>query len=269
MLTSPQPQRRRPRQSHSLKQEYEEFILQRIEEFKDQISREELLAIADEAVRELEMGAEEQLVLTEVLLLEHVDRLIIRRLRLPTYRRWRNRHVRLRRAQKQPTHWGLDPATPLAKLVEGVEEDDVVLVVGAAHAPAAFFFAAHDVSVLLIDPELPAVEAAETRAAAESVATRFQAVVVSFEAWFPEVAPALVILDPAFLARLDPAARQAALGTIRECTLQGGTHLILPTELPPGVTPLAPEALQAGYKGWVVDKPHRGRRPVWFTATKP
>jgi len=121
VLTSPQPQRRRPRQSHSLKQEYEEFILQRIEEFKDQISREDLLAIADEAVRELEMGAEEQLVLTEVLLLEHVDRLIIRRLRLPTYRRWRDRHVRLRSAQKQPTHWGLDPATPLAKLVEGVE----------------------------------------------------------------------------------------------------------------------------------------------------
>ena len=267
-MTSPQPQHGRPRQSQSLKQQYEEFILQRIEEFKDQISRADLLAIADDAVRELEMGTEEQLVLTEVLLLEHVDRLIIRRLRLPAYRRWRDRHVRLRRAQKQPTHWGLDPATPLVKLVERVEEDDLSLVVGAAHAPAAFYLAAHDVPVLLIDPELQAVEAAETRAAAEAISARFQAAVVSFGTWFPEVAPALVILDPALLARLDPAARQAALGTMRECTIPGGTHLILPTEQPNGVTPLGPEALQAGYKGWSVDKPRRGR-PVWFTATKP
>jgi hypothetical protein len=42
-------------------------VLQRIEEYKEQLSRTELLAIADEAVRELEVSAEEQLVLTEVL----------------------------------------------------------------------------------------------------------------------------------------------------------------------------------------------------------
>lgn len=269
MLTSPESHPRRQRQSHSLKQEYEEFILQRIEEFKDQLTREQLLAIADEAVRELEMGAEEQLVLTEVLLLEHVDRLIIRRLRLPTYRRWRDRHVRLRRAQKQPTHWGLDPGTPLVKLVERVEDTDLGLVVGAAHAPAAFFLAAHDVSVVLIDPDLPAVEAAETRAAVEAIASRFQGVVVSFDTWFPEIAPALVVLDPALLARLEPEARQAALHTIRERTVPGGTHLILPAQPPNGVMPLAPEALQASYTGWVIDRPRRARRPTWFTATKP
>ncbi len=62
MLTAPQPRRQRARQQVSLRQEYGEFILQRIEEFKQQISREELLAIADEAVRELEVGPEEQLV---------------------------------------------------------------------------------------------------------------------------------------------------------------------------------------------------------------
>ncbi|KPJ87466.1 MAG: hypothetical protein AMS18_14565, partial [Gemmatimonas sp. SG8_17] len=96
----------------SLRQEYEEFVLQRIEEYKEQLSRTELLAVADEAVRELEVSAEEQLVLTEVLVLEHVDRLIIRRLRLPTFRRWRERHLELRESQQNHEQWDLDPGTP-------------------------------------------------------------------------------------------------------------------------------------------------------------
>ena len=34
-----------------LRQEYEEFLLQRIEEFKEQLARDELMEIADEAVK--------------------------------------------------------------------------------------------------------------------------------------------------------------------------------------------------------------------------
>src|SRR5207244_5614373 len=71
--------RRPPR---SLKQEYQEFLLQRIEEYKNALTRENLLVIGDEAVRELEESAAGQYLLTEVLLLEHVDRIIARRLRL-------------------------------------------------------------------------------------------------------------------------------------------------------------------------------------------
>ncbi len=100
MLTSPRRERSRARQPQSLKQEYEEFILQRIEEFKNGLSRQELLGIADEAVRELE--AEDQFLLTELLMLEQVDRLIMRRLKLPPYRKWRERHLKLRRAPFAP-----------------------------------------------------------------------------------------------------------------------------------------------------------------------
>lgn len=269
MLTHPQPAGRRPRQSQSLRQEYEEFILQRIEEFKEQLSRAELLAIADEAVRELEMGADDQLVLTEVLILEHVDRLIMRRLRLPTYRRWRERHLRLRRAQRQLTHWGLDPDTPLEQLVARLEENDTTLVIGAALAPAAFYVAAHDLNVMLIDPSLPAVEAAEARAAAEAIASRFEALVVSFEHWFPDVAPALVLLDPGLLAQIDSGIRARLMDTMRARTLPGGAHLVWSTEPREAVTPLAPEAFQAYYNGWPIERPRRGRRVRWFVATKP
>lgn len=269
MLTQPQPAGRRPRQSHSLRQEYEEFILQRIEEFKEQLSRAELLAIADEAVRELEMGADDQLVLTEVLILEHVDRLIMRRLRLPTYRRWRQRHLRLRKAQGQLTYWGLEAGTPLERLVAKLEENDVTLVIGAALAPAAFYVAAQDLRVLLIDPSLPAVEAAEARAATEAIASRFEALVVSFEHWFPEVTPSLVLLDPALLARLDSNVRRVLIATVRSRTVAGGAHLVWSTEAREGVTPLAPEALQAYYDGWSIERPTRMRRIRWFLAVKP
>jgi len=148
MLPNPEPARRRAAKPRSLKQEYEEFILQRIEEFKDQLTRDKLLAVADEAVRELEMGTEDQLVLTEVLVLEHVDRLITRRLNLPSYRRWRERHLRLRRAQRDATHWGLDAGTPLEDLATRLEDGDLALVIGSGVVPAGLFLAAHDTEVL-------------------------------------------------------------------------------------------------------------------------
>src|SRR5207244_409498 len=122
--------RRPPR---SLKQEYQEFLLQRIEEYKNALTRENLLVIGDEAVRELEESAAGQYLLTEVLLLEHVDRIIARRLRLPSFPRWRQQHRRLRAAQRAPVHWGLEAGGPLAgRARERVEG----LLAGAPRASA-------------------------------------------------------------------------------------------------------------------------------------
>ncbi len=269
MLLNPQPARRSTSKARSLKQEYEEFILQRIEEFKEQLSRDELLSVADEAVRELEMGTEDQLVLTEVLVLEHVDRLITRRLNLPSYRRWRERHLRLRRAQREPTHWGLDAGTPLEDLATRLEDGDLALVIGSGAVPAAFYLAAHDTEVLFIDPVLSAVEAAEHRAAAEALASRFQALVVSFEVWFPDVTPALTVLDPLALGELNPVLRHGVVEIIKGRTTRGGAHLVLPSEAPAGVTSLAPEALQAYYNGWMVERARWTSRARWFLAYKP
>jgi len=269
ILRDPEPARRSAAKARSLKQEYEEFILQRIEEFKEQLSRDELLAVADEAVRELEMGTEDQLVLTEVLVLEHVDRLITRRLHLPSYRRWRERHLRLRRAQREPTHWGLDTGTPLEDLATRLEEGGLALVIGSGAVPAAFYLAAHDTEVLFIDPVLTSVEAAEHRAAAEALGAHFQALVVSFEVWFPDVAPSLTVLDPLALGELNPVLRHAVVETIKDKTARGGAHLVLPSEPPAGVTPLAPEALQAYYNGWMVERARRSAGTRWFLAYKP
>jgi hypothetical protein len=264
-----QPARAVRRPQRSLKQEYEEFMLQRIEEYKNTLAREELLEIGDEAVRELETNAGGQYLLTEVLLLEHVDRLIARRLRLPSFPRWRARHRTLRIAQREPTHWGLEQDAPLIGLTRRFEPGDLAVVIGAAALPSALYLAAHDAEVFLLDQDLGAIEAAESRAVSEQLAGRFHALVIQFGNWLPDVTPSLVVLDPVALAPSRPKARHSVLSDLKARTRPGGVHLVLPTPTVHAVIPLAPEALQAHYDGWLVTRRKRARGGAGFIATKP
>src|SRR5206468_1584753 len=215
------PVRRVPR---SLKQEYQEFILQRLEEYKNTVPRAELLKIGDEAVRELQAGAQDQYLLTEVLLLEHVDRIIARRLRLPSFPCWRQKHRALRAAQRVPTHWGLEPDGALVAGVRRLEPGDLAVVLGAAALPAALFIAAHEAEVFFLEHDLAAVEGAESRAVTEQLAGRFQALVITFGGWLPDVAPSVVVIDPAALASSRARDRDALLAELKDRTRPGGVH---------------------------------------------
>ncbi len=70
------------------RQLYHEWVEQRIEDFKDSISRDELLEYADEAVQELYADPAGQYQLTEIVLRDAVDLLLFRRLGLPSYKQW-------------------------------------------------------------------------------------------------------------------------------------------------------------------------------------
>jgi hypothetical protein len=133
---------RRRRSPYSDKQHYQEYILQRIEGYKNSIGRDELLRLGDEAASELQATTEGQFVLTEVLMLESVDRLIMKRLSLRPYRRWRQQFLRLRAAQRTPNHWGLDTHCPLSPILPRLEPEDSALVVGSAAAPTTYLLAA-------------------------------------------------------------------------------------------------------------------------------
>ena len=74
--------------SASLRRLYLEWVEEQIENFKDSVPRSELLRIADEVVAELQMNRRGQYQLTELLLLEEVDRTLFRRLKLPSFRAW-------------------------------------------------------------------------------------------------------------------------------------------------------------------------------------
>gem|GEM_PF-2783195 len=75
--------------SGSLRRAYLDWVEEQIEDFKETVSRSDLLRIADDVVAELRMTNGGQYQLTEMLLWDAVDRRIFRLLDLPGYRAWR------------------------------------------------------------------------------------------------------------------------------------------------------------------------------------
>jgi len=72
----------------SPRQLYLAWVEDQIEEYKAGLHRDELLELAEDAVRELFASRDGQYPLTEILLRDAVDQLIFRRLKLPSYRQW-------------------------------------------------------------------------------------------------------------------------------------------------------------------------------------
>jgi hypothetical protein len=247
MLTLAQVrQQRRRRPPPSLKQQYQEFVMQRIEAFKNSMSREELLRLGDEAVSEVQATIEGQFMLTEVLMLEQVDRLITKRLRLRSYAKWRQQYLTLRAAQREPMHWGVDPGSPVARILPRLEPGDSALVLGTGAEPATFLLAAHDVAVTFVAGNIGTVERVESRMASESLGSQFQAYVVTVGGRLATFVPPvnLVVIDAAELTPLDPEARRAVVDQAQALTEPGGVHAVLPAR------GLAPHAFRTLYEGW-------------------
>jgi hypothetical protein len=251
---------RRRRSPYSDKQHYQEYILQRIEGYKNSIGRDELLRLGDEAASELQATAEGQFVLTEVLMLESVDRLIMKRLSLRPYRRWRQQFIRLRAAQRTPTHWGLEPRCPISPLLPRIEPEDVALVVGSGAAPITYLLAAHDAAVTFLAGELGSVERVESRMAAEALSSLFESYVTQFDAGLPEFLSFLnnfdiVVLDPGVLLELGAAGRNELIGDLQRRSRPGGVHVILPS-----CSAIAPESLRPMYAGWAEEEQQKRKR---------
>ena len=250
----------RRRSSYSDKQYYQEYILQRIEGFKNSIGRDELLRLGDEAATELQTAAEGQFLLTEVLMLESVDRLIMKRLSLRPYSRWRRHFLKLREAQRTPTHWGLEPTCVLARLLPRIEPKDSALVIGSAAEPAAYLLAAHDAAVTFLAGDLGCVERVESRMATEALGTQFEGYVAQAGPSIPDFvdfgeALDLVVLDPGALTELGTNCRLEFLADLQCHSRPGSVHVVLPTS-----PALAPEALRTFYEGWTVEEEAKRRR---------
>jgi hypothetical protein len=251
---------RRRRSPYSDKQHYQEYILQRIEGYKNSIGRDELLRLGDEAASELQATSEGQFVLTEVLMLESVDRLIMKRLSLRPYRRWRQQFLRLRAAQRTPNHWGIDPNCPLTSLLPRIEPEDNALVIGTQAAPTTFLLAAHDAAVTFLADDLGCVERVESRMAEEALSSVFDSYVTQLDQPLPEFMSFLtefdlVVLDPSVLVDLPPALRLELVADLQHRSRPEGVHVILPT-----CSGLAPHALVSLYGGWTREEELKRRR---------
>src|SRR5712691_4779330 len=256
-LRGTQQRRRSP---YSEKQYYQEYILQRIEGYKNSIGRDELLRLGDEAATELQSASEGQFLLTEVLMLESVDRLIMKRLALRPYNRWRRQFLKLREAQRTPTHWGLEPTCPLARQLPRIEYRDNAPVIGSGAETTAYLLAAHAAVVTFLANDLGCVERVESRMATEALGSLFEGYVAQIGAGLPDFlefveAMDLVVLDPGALVHLRAACRVEFVRDLQRRSRPGCVHILLPT-----CQSLAPEALLTLYQSWTVEEGKRRRR---------
>jgi hypothetical protein len=103
--------------SRSLRRGYLEWVEERIEEFKETVSRADLLHLADEVIEDLRVNQQGQYQLTELLLCTAVDRKIFRLLDLPGYRSWCTA-----RYGPEPRHQHPDDPIPLPICVEETQD---------------------------------------------------------------------------------------------------------------------------------------------------
>src|SRR5215471_7276138 len=143
------------RPTRSLKHEYELFVEQEIENYKESVPRSVLLGIGDDAVASL--SAAPQFALTELLLWDEVDKIIFKRLRLPSYETWRRRRIKLIDELRRPEHWGLRPDDVLVRALPPSSEGRV-LVAGAADEVSALYLAANGCQVTTLAAEEDALE---------------------------------------------------------------------------------------------------------------
>lgn len=238
---------RRVRPLPSLRQRYQEYILQRVEAYKNSLSREEVLGLGNDAVTELQNDPEGQYSLTEVLMQDAVDKLIEKRLRLPSFARWRQKNARLRQAQREPTHWGLERKSVLGTVLERLEAGDHAMVIGGGAEAAVYLLAAHDVRLTCLFEDNPTCTRIENRMAAESLTGDFEAFVVQLGAWFPNLrGPAqLVVIDAGTLGELTPPRRLNLMAKLQDSTIPGGLHAVTSQ-----TGSVAPETWLSLYPDW-------------------
>lgn len=238
------------RPTRSLKHEYELFVEQEIENYKESVPRSVLLSIGDEAVSVL--TAEPQLALTELLLCEEVDRLIFKRLRLPSYDAWRRRRLKLIAELRRPEHWGLRPNDVLVRALPQSTEGRV-LVAGAADEASALYLAANGCDVTTLASELDAVERVMQAAIGAGLAGRVHAQMGDLATWTPESTLSAVIVNPSALAGLSQSERARVIEVLQSATADGGVHLVQTIVAAPKTSGgISLEELRSRYRGWEI-----------------
>jgi hypothetical protein len=235
------------RPSRSLKHEYELFVEREIEDYKESVPRSVLLSIGDDAVRGLAGG--QQFALTELLLVDEVDKIIFKRLRLPSYATWRKRRIRLLEEIRRPEHWGLSPDD--VRAVQSVAAESRVLIAGAPDENRALLYlAAHgcDVTAFAHPEDMERVIDAAERA---GIGERVHASASGLDSWTPDAPLTAVIYTPAAFAGLDMAERTRVIQVLQSATADGGVHLVQ-TIAAGKRAPVSLDELRRRYRGWDV-----------------
>ncbi|MCC6316116.1 MAG: hypothetical protein IT361_00400 [Gemmatimonadaceae bacterium] len=234
-------------QPRSLKYEYDCYVEAEIENYKDSIPRSTILRIGDEAVcniRESEQGG-----FGELLLCTEVDRIIRKRLRLPSYATWRRRRLKLIEAYRRPEHWGMSADAPLVRAVPAVAEAHV-LVLGTQEEGTTLYLAANGCQVTTVEDDPDMVDRVILTASQCGLLGRVHGKVSSLDNWVPDVPLHAVVSSPAAFDRLSLDERHRVIEILKSATLDGGVHLV--RALAAGDAVLDLDELRQRYQGWDV-----------------
>ena len=249
----------------SLRHEYELYVERELEDYKESIPRGALLSIGDQAVAAL--GDKAQLELTELVLCEEVDRIIRRRLNLPSYNAWRRKRMRKLAQYRRPEHWGLHPDAPLVRAADRAADrgtDARVLVAGAPKVDAAIFLAANGCEVTAVEREVDLVERVLSAATKVGLASRVHGLVTDLGQWAPHCSLDAVVCGRDAFTGLSSGERARAIDMLQGATMCGGVHVV-ETQTAAGAIVTLDELAERYHGGWDVSiEPSRDRGRTFF-----
>ena len=214
-----------------------------------------MLKIGDEAVATL--CSQPQFALTEMLLWEEVDRIIARRINLPSYQTWKRRRLKVLEQYRRPEHWGIDPNAAFVRALEHSSEGHV-LVAGAEGEGPALFLAARGCAVTALEHEADAIDRVVKAAAAAGLTERIRGYCTDIGDWAPDVELQAVFCSPSALAGLSQTDRARVIEVLKSATADGGVHLV--ETIAAGSEATLLDELRSRYHGWRVSiEPTIGR----------
>lgn len=234
------------RTPRSLRHEYELYVDREIEAYKESVSRAHLCGIAD--VAQATMETELQLGLRDVLLAAEVDRIIARRLKIPSFDTWRRRRERNASEPKRPEYWGLRSDTPLAHALNRAAMSAQVVVTGARVLGSSLYLAANGCHVTAIEPEQDVVERVLIAAEEAGLESRVRGLTTDLRRWMPDGPVAGVVLTPAAFVGLTEPEREHVIAALQSATTDGGVHLV--ETIVAGLESITEDELRRSYAGW-------------------
>src|SRR6476646_11278066 len=207
----------------SLRHEYELYVENEIENYKESVSRSAMLKIGDEAAAALRAG--EQFAMDELLLWAEVDRIIRKRIRIPAYNTWRRKRMKMLEEYRRPEHWGIRPDGVLAREIHPPAESKV-LVAGGEIDRTALYLAAHGCDVTAVDRESQPLERVMNAAQEAGLADRIQSYVADLGDWSPDVPLGALVCTSEAFSDLSLEERGRAFELLQGATRDGGVHLV-------------------------------------------
>ena len=232
----------------SLRHEYAIHVDREVEAYKNAVSHAHLLRIADAARDALE--GEIQIGMRDLLLAAEVDRIIAKRLDIPSFATWRRRLLKHSGEPKRPEHWGLRPNTPLTLALNSVSPESQVVVSGARVESSTLYLAVNGCHVTAVEPEAEVMQRLLTAASAAGVRAKVRGLATELSDFRPDGPLAAMIYTPAAFTWLAEFERDMVIDLLQTATEPGGVHMV--ESIVAGQDALTGDELRARYSGWDV-----------------